>query len=123
MSSVAIPPEEWSEFLAGFSQSHCGWLVRLEIHDLDTEENVSSPYLPLRGIELDTEDRNNPRITVTMGSDHKLIKHVLFRPSHLTAEVSSEGADESLHVESMNTSTTIRFRAAALPDASTASHD
>jgi hypothetical protein len=30
--------------------------------------------------------------------------------------LSSNGADESLSIESLNTSTTIRFRAAVMPD-------
>jgi len=48
--------------------------------------------------------------------DQQLIKHVLFRPSRLILRLSSDGADESLNVESLHTSTTIRFRASVLPD-------
>ena len=116
MSDVTIPPEEWMEFLEAFSERHRRWLVRIEIHDVETEEDVGSEYMPLHGIELDMEDSANPRINVTIDSDHKLIKHVLFRPSHLILHLSAGGADESLHIQSLNTSTTIRFRAAVLPD-------
>jgi hypothetical protein len=116
MSNVAIPSEEWKEFLDSFTARHRGWLVRLEIHDLETEEDVGSQFMPLHSIELDTEDSNNPRINITVGAEDKLVKHVLFRPSRLILCLSSDGADESLNVQSLNTSTTIRFRAAVLPD-------
>jgi len=116
MSAVAIPPEEWNDFLEAFGKRHQGWLVRIEIHDVQTEEDVGSEYMPLRGVELDTEDPNNPRINVTLDSDHKLIKHILFRPCRLTLQLAANGADESLSIQSLNTSTTIRFREAVLPD-------
>jgi len=116
MSAVAIPPEEWKDFLEAFSARHRRWLVRIEIHDLETEEDVGSEYRPLHSIELDTEDPKNLRINVTVDSDHKLIKHILFRPYLLTLKLGADGADESLNIQSLNTSTTIRFRAAVLPD-------
>jgi Family of unknown function (DUF5335) len=116
MSNVAVPAEEWKEFLDSFTDRHRGWLVRMEIHDLETEETVQSQFMPLHSIELDTEDLNNPRINITVGADDKLVKHVLFRPSRLILSLSTEGADESLSVQSLNTSTSIHFRAAVLPD-------
>ena len=116
MSNVAVPAEEWKEFLDSFTDRHRGWLVRMEIHDLETEETVRSQFMPLHRIELDTEDLNNPRINITVGADDKLVKHVLFRPSRLILSLSTEGADESLNVQSLNTSTSIHFRAAVLPD-------
>jgi Family of unknown function (DUF5335) len=116
MSLVTIPPEEWKDFLEAFSERHHRWLVRMEIHDLQTGEYVGSQYSPLHNVELDTEDANNHRINITVFSDHKLIKHILFRPSRLTLELAAGGAEESLNIQSVNTSTTIRFRAIALPD-------
>jgi Family of unknown function (DUF5335) len=116
MSNITVPNEEWKEFLDSFTERHRGWLVRLEIHDLETEENVGSEFLPLHSIELDTEDLKNSRINITVGADDKLVKHVLFRPSRLMLHLSPEGADESLNVQSLKTSTSIYFRAAVLPD-------
>jgi len=117
MSVVTIPLEEWKEYLEAFSRRHQGWLVRIEIHDLQTGEDVGSQFWPLHSVELDTEDANNMRINVTVDSDHKLIKHVLFRPCRVALQLAPDGADESLNIQSLNTSTTIRFRAAVLPDA------
>ena len=116
MSVVVIPLEEWNEILEAFSARHQGWLVRMEVHDLETGEDVGSQFMPLLCVELDTEDSKNPRINVTVDRDQQLIKHVLFRPSRLILHLSADGADESLNVESLHTSTTIRFRASVLPD-------
>ena len=116
MSVVTIPSEEWKDFLEAFSRRHQGWLVRIEIYDLETGEDVGSPFWPLHRVELDTEDPNNLRINVTVDSDRKLIKHILFRPCRVTLQLAADGADESLNIQSLNTSTTIRFRAAVVPD-------
>jgi len=109
MSDVVIPPQQWSEFLDAFTERHRGSLVRMEIHDLETGEDVGSPFAPLESVELDTEDTSNPRINVTVDSDHKVIKHILFRPSHVTLHLASGGSDEWLSIQSMNTSTTVRL--------------
>jgi hypothetical protein len=41
---------------------------------------------------------------------------VLFRPSRLSLRLTSIGADESLYIQSLNTTTTVRFRAAVFPE-------
>jgi hypothetical protein len=111
LSEVAIPVEQWGEFLDAFTKQSSGRPVWMEIHDLETGEAVTCEYTSLRRLELDDEDARNLRINVTVGNDHTLIKHVLFRPSHLSFYVSDEGAGESLNIRSLNTSTTIRFQA------------
>jgi hypothetical protein len=116
MSNVSIPVEQWKEFLDSFSERHRCWLVRIEIHDVETEENVASEFMPLHRIELDTEDPKNPRINVTVGSELKSIKHVFFRPTHVSVHLSADGTDEWLTVQSLNTSTTIRLRMAVRPE-------
>src|SRR5919109_1430649 len=114
MSNVKIPREQWDEFLNGFSERHAGWLACLETHDTETGETVSTRYLPLEEIALDTEDTKNTRINVTVGSDNKVVKHIFFRPTQLTLQVSQDRKkDESLHIQSLNTSTTVRFRSAS----------
>ena len=113
MSKVTIPREQWNEFLNGFSERHAGWLACLETHDVETDETVSTRYMPFEEIALDTEDTKNPRINVTVDSDNKVIKHVFFRPTRLTLQLSEDRSNESLHIESLNTSTTVRFRSAA----------
>src|SRR4051812_47308520 len=116
MSIQTIPQTEWGEFLKAFSRRHEHWLVTIETNDLKTGENVASRFMPLQSIELDLEDQKNPRINVTVRSDEKEIKHILFRPSELNLDVSGDGNDKAIRVVSVNTVTTVRFRIAASPE-------
>jgi hypothetical protein len=108
-STVTVPSGEWSGFLDAFSQQHRGWSARLETYDLDTRENVLSQEASLESIDLDLEDEKNPRINVIVHLDNKVVKHILYRPSHLTLQ-SSGGRDEALQIETVNTRTTVHFR-------------
>ena len=116
MPTIAIPQNEWRKFLEEFSRRHHGWLVTLETHDLKTEENVASRFMPLEGMVLDLEDEKNPRINVTVRSDEKQIKHILFRPSQLVVYRSERGEAQAVRIVSINTSTTVRFRVAMSPE-------
>jgi len=116
MSSVSIPQKQWREFLQEFSRRHHGWLVTVETHDLETAEDVASRFLPLQSIALDLEDEKNPRINVTVRSDEKEIRQILFRPSEVVLYRSARGDEEAVRVVSINTSTTIRFRVATSPE-------
>src|SRR6266566_6001972 len=116
MPVQTIPQTEWNEFLKGFTRRHEHWLVTIETNDVKTGETVASRFLPLQSIQLDLEDQKNPRINVTVRSDRKEIKHILFRPSDLILEVSEDGNDKAIQIVSVNTVTTVRFRVAASPE-------
>ena len=116
MPVQTIPQTEWNEFLEAFSRRHEHWLATIETHDLETGETVASRFTPLQSIQLDLEDQRNPRINVTVRSDEKEIKHILFRPSEVTLEVADDGNDKAIRVVSLNTVTTVRFRVAASPE-------
>jgi hypothetical protein len=106
-----ISPDEWSSFLETFNRQHHGWLVRLETFDVVTREKVVSREMPLQLIELDLEDEKNPRVNVTVQEDNKTIKHILFRPSRLVLLSAHDEPEQLLQVETVNTETTVRFRA------------
>src|SRR5215813_5459117 len=112
MSEITIPPKVWQGFLEAFSERHAGWLVRVETHDRQTDENVASQISALHSIELDDEDGKNPRINVTVLYDTKELKHILFGPSHMTLHMSEQDGEDSLRISSLNTDTTIRMRGA-----------
>src|SRR6266576_5961694 len=103
MPIQTIPQSEWSEFLEAFSRRHGHWLVTIETHDLKTGETVASRFMSLQTIQLDLEDQKNPRINVTVRSDQKEIKQILFRPSELIVDLSEDGNDKSIRVVSVNT--------------------
>jgi len=115
MSKAAIPHAEWQEFLESFSRRHAGWLVSVETHDLQTAERVQYPFVRLESIELDLEDRKNPRINVVVRDKQKQIKHILFRPSEVQ-QLLQDTNDTALRITSLNTVTTVRFRVPAAPE-------
>jgi uncharacterized protein Smg (DUF494 family) len=110
VSRVSIPPEEWSDFLENFSRKRRGWRLQLETHDVVTNERVISRPMELQSIELDLEDKKNPRININVHYDNKLIKHILFRPSRLILQTSHMDGMEILRVDSVNTNTGVRLR-------------
>jgi hypothetical protein len=116
VSRATIPHADWGSFLEFFSRRHHRWLVWIETHDTKTDETVVSRNQPLLSAELDLEDEKNPRINITVESGNKEIKHVFFRPSKLALYVIQGGAEEALHFESLNTSTTVHLRVAATPE-------
>jgi hypothetical protein len=107
IAAKAIPRLQWSEFLRSLSKRHNRRPVQLETHDVETGEEVVSPETPLQSIELDLEDEKNPRINVIVELDNKVIKHILFQPSHLVYR--REEGGEALQIDSVNTVTTVRF--------------
>jgi hypothetical protein len=112
MSSIKVPRNEWGEFLRNFTAQHQGWRARIQTYDLQTNETVMSGESPLQVIELDLEDEKAPRINVVVEKGNKVIKYILYMPSQVI--FSFGGGDEALHIESVNTSTTIHVRAAAV---------
>jgi hypothetical protein len=109
--ATSIPPSEWGSFLDRFNARYHGWLVQLETYDVVTREKVVSQEMPLESIELDLEDKKNPRINVTVHDGNKVIKHILFRPWRLVSLSSDRDQEQSLQVDTVNTETVVRFRA------------
>jgi hypothetical protein len=109
MTNIKISPEVWKNFLEDFSRRYAGWWVEIETHDVETNETVTSHITRMRSIELDLEDKTNPRINVTVLYDTKEIKHILFRPSQVTLHLSGQHEEDCLRVRSVNTKTAIRL--------------
>jgi hypothetical protein len=78
-----------------------------------TGETVTSPEMPLQSVELDLEDQSHPRINVNVQFDNKEIKHILFLPSELSLKKLENSQEVWLHIETVNTKTTIRLRPSA----------
>ena len=115
VSTLDIPPEQWGKFLETFSRHHRDWLIRLETHDRVTGEHVVSQKKPMESIELDLEDEKNPRINVIVQLDNKVIKHILFLPSGWSCRHRMMAKKRSLRIETVNTKSTIYFRAPVPP--------
>jgi len=116
MCTPVVPRNQWGEFLEAFTSRHHGWVVCIETHDRETGETVTSRSLRLQCVELDLEDKNNPRINVVVRDAQKEIKHILFRPSDVMEQISKDGNDAGVRIVSVNTITTVRFRVATSPE-------
>src|SRR5262245_26608094 len=109
MSTICIPRDEWQSFLTSFNRNHYHRFVIIETHDLETNETVTSREMRLRSIDYDLEDLKHPRINVNVEMDNKLIKEILFMPTELKFCMHGGQGEESLHIRSVNTATTVRF--------------
>lgn len=108
-ASSPVLRSEWTTFLKEFGESHRGWFTVLETNDHITQETVTSQDTLLQSIELDVEDEKNPRINVLVRMDNKIIKHILFQPTHVVLRASSNG-QECLEIETLNTTTRVYVR-------------
>ena len=77
-ATSGIPRKEWNGFLQDFSRAHKGWLATLETADTVTKEIVETHEMSFQSIELDLEDEKHPRINVSVQTDNKTFKHILF---------------------------------------------
>ena len=110
MSTISIPRGDWNSFLQSFSRQHSGWQVQFETYDRQTGENVKSPIKLLHSIALDLEDEKNPRINVTVRTENKEVRHILFRPSHVTLYIAEHNGEDALKIDSLNTESKVHLR-------------
>ena len=109
-ANSVVPREEWNGFLQDFSRAHKGWLATLETADTVTKEIVETHEMSFQSIELDLEDEKHPRINVSVHTDNKTFKHILFLPSHMVLHTLEGGWRDSLEIETLNTTTKVHLR-------------
>lgn len=111
MPGGRIRRDEWDAVLENLGNRYQDGRVRIETHDRVTGENVVSHEMTLESVELDLEDEKHPRVNVVVRSGNKTIKHILYLPSRLALRYSNDGRTTSLDVDTVNTKTTVHFRA------------
>jgi Family of unknown function (DUF5335) len=114
MPNRQIPREEWSEFLAGFSRRHEGWLVSVRFLSPAVGWMVESHQLALQGV---SSDREGSSISVHLGaSPGPHVGHVISRPRDVWVE-EEEGVEKGVEVESADgTKMLLEFRIAVPPE-------
>lgn len=114
MRTVNIPYREWGAFLDGFSAMHEGWLATLEVRPSTNGILVEAHDLPLNGITFESSTQT---ITIaTIASAAERLTRIIHEPTAVHIDRTLEGADAALHIDSRDGSTTLRFRAPALPE-------
>ena len=110
-----VPRTEWYRFFRDFSRRHEDWLVTVRIMSPGLGSQVESTDLPLEGIDAD--HLGHGPIAIHVGrSPQNHVEHEVANPRQVWVEISREGAEEALEIESEDgTKTIIQFRSKSLP--------
>lgn len=118
MKTKEIPKNEWPKFFDSFSRQHEGWLATLEILGPDIGAQIEERDLAFEGIVDEWDEVHGNQIVIMTGlnpEDH--ITHSISRPTQVSLEQTTEGADAALAIKSADGVTALlRFRSALLPE-------
>jgi hypothetical protein len=117
MPTKEISRDQWIDFFDSFSQQHRGWLVKIEVLDLELGDQVEASDLALEGITAEIEESGEDRIIVIAGKEPgSHISHTIVAPGKVWLKQTEEGADEALEIEAETGAVIISFRSAVLPE-------
>ena len=101
MTKRAIPKDDWAAFLEGFTLAYAGDPVVLGVQDMEGELRQEAHDLPLAGITIETRPRPGSGIEIMVGGCTQVhLTHCINDPAQLYTEVSVDGRERSLAVES-----------------------
>jgi Family of unknown function (DUF5335) len=110
MRNRLVPRSEWFRFFGDFSRRHRGWPTTVSVLNPKLGSQVEARDMPLEGI-VSRADATGP-ISIHLGSapPRSNIEHEIEEPNQVWVELSEEGAEEALDVESRDgTKTVIQF--------------
>jgi len=117
MQTVEIPRQSWVRQLDEFSAVHEGWLVSLDILAPELGAQPEIANLPLVGVSVDREGRNDTIVVSVARSATEHLSHLIRSATRVFVERADDGPEAALEVESADGSKTIlRFRSAARPE-------
>src|SRR5438093_4913711 len=118
MTTQEIPRPEWNNFFDSFSRQHEGWLATLEILGSEIGAQEEAHELPLEGVSIGSGTNEPVSIAISIGKtpeDH--ITHRIIKPAHVWLELTNEGSNAALEIESEDeTKTLLRFRSPVPPE-------
>jgi hypothetical protein len=113
MTNRLIPRSEWFQFFDAFSRRHQGWTTTVRVFSRRLGSQVEARNMPFEGI-VARADADGP-ISIHLGSapPRSNIEHEIEEPRQVWVELSEDGAEQALEVESKDgTQTVIEFGAA-----------
>lgn len=115
MSNRQVPRTEWYRFFRDFSRRHEDWLVTVRVLSAGLGSQVELRDLPFEGIFAD--HAGHGPISIFVGrSPQNHIEHEVADPRQVWVELSAQGAEEALEIESEDgTKTIVQFHSAPLP--------
>jgi hypothetical protein len=117
MQNRQVPQSEWFTFFKGFSRRHEDWLVTVRVVSSRLGSQVEARDLPLEGI-VATPDGQGP-ISIHVGrAVDKHMEHEVVEPLQVWVELTDDGGEAALEIESRDgTKTILQFRSAPPPEA------
>jgi hypothetical protein len=114
MRNRLIPRTEWFSFFNGFTRRHPGWPTTVWLVGPRIGAQVEARDLPLGGI---VSDALAISISIHLGgAPGRNVEHTVGQPIAVWLEMTDEGADAALGINSADGSTTlIEFRSPSLP--------
>ena len=115
MRNRLVPHAEWHSFFRGFSRRHEDWLATMRVLSPRFGSQIEARDLPLEGIVAGSAVRDP--ISIHLGRvPERHIEHVVEEPRQVWVELSEDGAEAALEIESDDgTKTILQFRSAPLP--------
>ena len=117
MPRQEISRDDWNTFFEGFSKAHRGWLVTLEALGAQGMR-ARARQLPLKSIVADLDTEEGDRLAIVLGGGpDKQVKHFISSPSRVEVQLTDEGVQKALLIESAKGITTqLQFRSVVLPE-------
>jgi Family of unknown function (DUF5335) len=115
MRNRLVPHAEWRSFFRGFSERHEDCLVTVRVLSPALGSQIAARDLPLEGI-VSGPAVGSP-IAISLGrAPERHVEHVVEEPKRVWVELSEEGAEAALEIESNDGAKTIlQFRSAPPP--------
>jgi hypothetical protein len=115
MKTVAVHPEEWSEFCDAFTKLNKGTPISIEHQKLDGRRDEIAREEVFQKMTLDRTDACNDLISITMGLEgQRRVTHVVVEPIHLRVKQNGNG-QKLLQIEAENGITLVGFHSGRLP--------
>ena len=115
MTTRHLAQPSWRDELDSFSRQHEGWIVSLKATTSGGEVTFDAHDVPLLGIE--STPSQPPNIQVALGNRRDHLAHIVRNATAVQVELTSNGADRALVIESADGSrTTLQFRSPARPE-------
>jgi hypothetical protein len=115
MRTRQIPRAEWFSFFEGFNRRHEDWLATVRVLSPTLGAQVEVRDLPFEGIVADPQGTS---LSLHLGkSSESHVEHPVERPIQVWLELTDDGAESALEIESeTGIKTILQFRSAVLPE-------
>jgi hypothetical protein len=113
MTLHEVPPLEWIDVLERFSREHHAWLATVKRQPRGRPEAVLAEERPLQAVEAGISGLSVEAVVIRVAGEAPM---QIEKPTSLRVAQSAEGLHCGLDIATGDAVTSLRFRAAALPE-------